>query len=251
MSSSPQGVLVDMLPISMVMIAYNEADHIYDVIVEYYEEIFKKLPKGSEFIVYLDKPTDGTTGVVKELSQKYTLRVSEGEVNLGYAGALKAAFSLAKNDVIFYSDSSGKHRARDFWQLFPYISRYDIVSGWRKQRSDPIIRRIITVCQRVLVSVLFGLPMHDYNTGFKCIHRRVLNSVLHDCKYTKQSFSTELCVRAMMKGYSIISVPVVFRNRQNSSTGTNYSQLPGIIFRSLLALVLLWKELKGSTYKEN
>lgn len=233
----------------MVMIAYNEADHIHDVIVEYYEEIFKKLPRGSEFIVYLDKPTDGTSAVVKELSQKYRLRVSEGEVNLGYAGALKAAFSLAQNDVVFYSDSSGKHRAGDFWQLFPYVSQYDIVSGWRKWRSDPMIRRIITVCQRMLVSVFFRLPMHDYNTGFKCVHRRVLEDVLPACKYTKQSFSTELCVRAMVKGYSIISVPVVFRNRRNTTTGTNYMQLPGIIFRSLMALVRLWKELKGSWYK--
>lgn len=229
-------------PVSLVMVAYNEADHIEQVLREYVQEIYERLPAGSEFIVYLDKPTDATDVLVKKWAEKYRLTVLEGEVNVGYAIAMKRALHRTRNRLVFYSDSSGKHAANDFWQLLPYSEHYDIVSGWRKWRSDPYVRRVISFLQQVLVVVFFGLPLHDYNTGFKILRRRVIEDVLDDCRYTKQSFSTELLIRAFRKGYTIKSVPVVFRARTVAKTGTRYSQLPGIIAHSLHGLFLLWWE---------
>ena len=79
---------------------------------------------------------------------------------------------------------------------------------------------------------MYRLPIHDFNTGFKLINRKIIDNVLLDCKYMKQSFSSELLIRSIKKGYKVKSVPVTFKNRKVKGTGTTYSILPGMIRRS-------------------
>ena len=232
-------------PVSIVMVAYTEQNHIERVVREYYNSIFLKLKKGSEFIVYLDKPTDKTPEIVKEMAKEININVIEGEYNMGYAKAMTAALNSTKNDIIFYSDSSGKHRAEDFWNLIAFENQYDIVTGLRISKGNPLVRRIITYMQRVLVSIMFFIPFYDCNTGYKIIHRDIVDNVLKDCKYMKQNFSTELLVRSYKKKYSIKNVPVLFSKRTGKNTGTNYKHLPNIILKSLKGFFLLKKELSN------
>ncbi|HLC65822.1 MAG TPA: glycosyltransferase family 2 protein [Candidatus Nanoarchaeia archaeon] len=228
-----------MKPVSIAMIAYNEQHSIGEVLREYCGEVFSKLPEGSEFIVYLDSPTDSTPEIVGNIAKEMQLRIIEGEKNLGYSGAMKAAISMARNDVIFYSDSSGKHIAGDFWKLYGLEGKYDIVTGLRMDRKDPLLRRIVTFGQRVIISALFFIPLYDFNTGFKIIHKNIAEKVLPECRYMKQSFSSELLIRAYKKGFTIKNVPVTFGTRQYKGSGTQYSNLPGIIFRSLKGFIML------------
>jgi len=160
-------------------------------------------------------------------------------VNLGYARALKRALLATKKDIVFYSDSSGKHNAKDFWKLIRFESKYDIVNGLRKPHSYPIIRRIITFFQRLIVSILFFIPFYDFNTGYKIIHKNIVDDVVKDCRYMNQNFSTEMLLRAYKKGYTIHNVPVKFTDRKDKSKGTNYRDLLGIIFRSLIGFLKL------------
>jgi glycosyltransferase involved in cell wall biosynthesis len=230
-------------PVSIVMIAYNEADHISDVIKEYSHEILRWLPNGSEYIIYLDSPTDNTPRIVETLSRKLPIRVIVGKRNLGYAGAMANALKAARNDIIFYSDSSAKHKANDFWKLIRYEPEYDIISGLRFPRSDPFIRQQISFFQQFIISALFFAPFHDYNTGYKVIHKKLVQDVLPYCKYMGQSFSSELLIRAFKKGYTIKSVPVVFLGRKDKKSGTKLAQLPNIIRKSLKGFILLRLEL--------
>lgn len=225
------------------MVAYTEEGHIERVLKEYYKEIYLYLPKNSEFIVYLDKPNDKTPEIVKKLSKKIKLKVIEGKKNLGYAGAMSSGLKAAKNDIVFYSDSSGKHQARDFWKLIKQEKNYDIITGLRSPRTDPLIRRGITFIQRIIVSLFFSTPFYDFNTGYKIIHKNIIENVLDDCKYMKQSFSSELLVRAYKKGYTIKNIKVIFKDRIGKNTGTNYRNLPKIIKKSLRGYFLLKREL--------
>ncbi|MBI21965.1 MAG: hypothetical protein CL780_06940 [Chloroflexi bacterium] len=218
-------------PVSMVMCVYNEEDHIKHLILDYYRTIYKKLPSTSEFIIYLDGPTDGSSRIVNNLSKLIDIKVIEKQ-NSGYAKATTNALLETKNDLIFYSDSSGKHSAKDFWKLIKYCKEYDIITGFRYPRNDPFVRQIISFMQIFLICFLYRLPIHDFNTGFKLINRKIIDNVLLDCKYMKQSFSSELLIRSIKKGYKVKSVPVTFKNRKVKGTGTTYSILPGMIRRS-------------------
>lgn len=234
------------LPVSIAMVAYNEETTIEYVIKEYYNDVWLKLPRGSEFLLYLDKPTDGTIILSRKLVRDRNIRIIEGKANLGYAGAMKNVLKETKNAIVFYSDTSGKHRASDFWQLFPYIHTHDIVTGDRIHRTDPIVRQALTWLHRLLVVCLFRVPFYDYNTGFKIVRKKVLDTILHECRYTKQSFSTELMIRAIKKGYSAANIPVHFSKRPDMRAGTNYSQLPLIVFLNIRGMFLLWYELRNS-----
>lgn len=230
--------------VSIVMAAYNEQGVIEKLIKDYYSKIFLKLEKGSEFIVYLDKPTDDTLKIVKDLSKKLKLKVIEGGKNLGYAGAMKKALGEAKNSLVFYSDTSGKHRAEDFWRLIPLIKSNDIVTGLRKPRTDPFIRQTTSLIQRIIVSILFLIPPYDYNTGYKILRKKVLNELLNKCIYMNESFSSELLIRAYKKDYKIVQVPVEFKDRTaDKATATNIKKLPKIIKNSLLGYFKLFFEI--------
>lgn len=230
-------------PVSIVMIAYTEEGHIKKVVEEYYNEILLNLNSNSELTIYLDKPSDRTAEIVKELSKTINIKIMEGKENLGYAGAMKAVLNTAKNDIVFYSDSSGKHRASDFWKLLEYEGEYDIVTGLRIPIGYSIIRRIVTFLQRAIVSILFLMPFYDFNTGYKIIHKNIIGNILDDHKHTKESFSTELLVRAYQKGYTIKNIRVHFVNREGENTGTNLKILPKIIIHSLIGLIKLRLEL--------
>jgi glycosyltransferase involved in cell wall biosynthesis len=229
-------------PISMVMVSYNEQDHIEKTVREYYEEIFVRLPKGSEFIIYLDAPTDETPSVINRLSKELDIKPIYAKKNLGYAGAMTTALLSTKSKIIFYSDSSGKHKANDFWKLLPFISHYDIVTGLRKPRTDPYIRQFVTMGQRVLISSMFLMPLYDFNTGFKLLKREVIDSVLPECKYMNQSFSSEFLIRAYKRGFKIKNVPVIFIGREKRG-GTRIGNLPRIISRSFRGYLRLFYEL--------
>lgn len=110
--------------------------------------------------------------------------------------------------------------------------------------KDPWIRRIISFVQRGLISALFKMPFYDFNTGYKIINRKVIDNILDQCKYMKQSFSSELMIRAYFTGYKIVNVPVLFKNRSGKNTGTNILNLPKIISKSLKGYLSLKKELK-------
>ncbi len=233
------------------MVAYNEESTIDRVVREYCRDVLARLPKGSEFILYLDRPSDMTATISHSLAKKLPIKVIDGKLNLGYAGAMKKVLREAKNDIVFYSDSSGKHSAADFWSLLPYTQKYDIVTGDRRSRSDPPVRQLLTWLQRFLVVVLFHVPFYDYNTGFKIVHRRVLNAVLDECKYTKQSFSTEFMIRAIKKGFSVTNIPVRFTKRIDTHSGTIYKHLPRIVYINTRGMFLLWRELSSHSSQWN
>ena len=226
------------------MLAYNEALTIEKIVSEYYSDILLKLPQGSEFILYLDKPTDATPKIAVKLKKKLPkLSVFLAEKNLGYAKAMRAALAQTKNDLIFYSDASGKHQAKDFWQLLSKIKQADIVTGQRSNRSDPFVRQSVSFCSQLLTVSLFQTPFFDYNAGFKLMRRDIITLIVPQIRYTKQSFSTELIVRSLKKGFRVIAVPVLFRDRKIQGQGTNYKQLPSIVFNNARGLFLLWFEL--------
>ncbi|MBR9699976.1 glycosyltransferase family 2 protein [Candidatus Woesearchaeota archaeon] len=226
------------------MVAYTEQDHIRKVITEYYHDVFKRLPKGSEFIVYLDCPPDGTPEIVFDMAKHLDIKPMKGKRNLGYAGAMTTALKATKNDIIFYSDSSGKHHAKDFWDMLQYEKRYDIITGLRKSEKNPFIRRFVTFGQRLLVSMLFNIPPYDFNTGFKIIHKNIIDKVLPDVRYMKQSFSSELLIRALKKGYTVKDVPVFFGKREGKNTGTKIKDLFMIVKKSFKGFLKLRKELR-------
>ena len=224
---------------SIVMLAYNEANRIEALVKEYYNEIYIKLSMGSEFIIYIDGSKDETPQILQELSKTMSLKIIDNKENKGYYEAAKAALSYANCPYVFFSDSSGKHKAQDYWLLTPFAEKYDVVSGFRKNRSDSLYRKIISLILRNFVSIIFLLPKHDYNCGYKIYKKHVLDTLLEKCNTMNIVFSTEFMIRAIKEKISIISVPVSFVHNGRKEGPFSIKKLPGVVIKELLSFIRL------------
>ena len=215
--------------ISIVMLVYNEAEIIEHVIRDYYNNVFIKLSK-AEFIIAEDGSTDGTKEILSKLSKELNIKLVSGDERKGYVKAYKDSISLPQKDWIFFTDSSGKHFPEDFWKMYPYIGKFDIVSGYKVKRKDPLYRILMTKVFNWLVNLYFGTHFKDIDSGFKIIRRSAMLDILKDKWICTDLISFETMVRLAYRGYKIIEIPVQHRPRKNGeSRGLPAKKIPKVI----------------------
>ena len=215
--------------VSIVMLVYNEADIIENVIREYYDKVFLKL-EDAEFIVAEDGSTDGTKEILNRLKDELNIRVVSGTERKGYVKAYKDAILLPQKDVIFFTDSSGKHFPEDFWDMFPLVLENDVVSGYKVHRKDPMYRIVMTKVFNWLVNIYFGTHFKDIDSGFKLISREAMLDIIQNSWIYTDLISFEIMARLAYRGYKICEVPVKHRPRENGeSRGLPPKKIPKVI----------------------
>ena len=219
--------------ISIVMLVYNEAEIIEKVIRDYYDNVASKLEQ-VEFIVAEAGSVDGTKEILARLADELPIRLVSGEERKGYVQAYKDSIRLPVNDVIFFTDSSGKHDPSDFWKLVEYIDDYDVVSGYKEHRKDPFYRIVMTKVFNTCVNLYFHSHFKDIDSGFKLIRRQAIESILEDRWIVTDLISFEIMVRLFYRGYRIKEIPVSHRPRENgASRGLPLKKIPKVVFRVL------------------
>ncbi len=227
-----------MKPISLVIIAHNEAEIIENTIRDYYKEIVQKIP-GSEFIIAEDGSTDGTKEILSKLEKEIPLRIVSSDERKGYTKAMLDALKLAEMDVIFFSDSDGQHDPRDFWLMSKHIDNYDIVSGRKSHRKDGFLRVFVSYGMNGLLSMLFGQRLMDSNSGFKLIKKRVIDRIKDD-RFSMRLASAELMGRAISYGFKVREVQVQhFERKYGESRGIPTNKIPGLIWETSRCLLKL------------
>lgn len=242
------------MKVSIIIPVYNEAEILETIIEELHREIIATGKRGVdfEFIVVEDGSTDGTKELLKKLKSKYRLKLFMGEARRGYHGALKHAFSIPRNNVIFFTDSDGQHDPSNFWNLYRHIGDYDIVSGFRVRRLDPFHRIVLSRLYNTALFFLFGAFFRDSNCGFKLVKKHVIDDILGDVRYIKFGFSTEFLVLARKRGYRVLEVPVAHRERKTGrATQFELTRLPKAIAVQALGLLRLRRFLVGSRKYSN
>jgi glycosyltransferase involved in cell wall biosynthesis len=215
------------------MLVYNEAEIIDEVIREYYNKVASKL-EDMEFIVAEDGSTDGTKEILDKLAKDIPITLYSGKDRKGYVQAYKDAMSLPKKEVVFFSDSSGKHDPEDFWGMYELIDKYDIVSGYKKHRKDPFYRILLTKGFNTIVNLYFGIHLKDIDSGFKIMTLQAVQDVIQDQWIVTDLISFEVVVRLLKKGYTLIEIPVSHSPRKNgSSRGLPAKKIPKVIWRVL------------------
>lgn len=230
-----------MKPVSLVMLAYNEADVIEGVIKDYHEEVISKIP-GSEFVIAEDGSTDGTKNILEKLKEEYPIRIVSGDKRKGYTKAMLDGLQLAKNDIIFFSDSDGQHDPADFWLLYPHTKNYDIVSGKKSHRRDGLFRVFISHAMNTMLSLLFSIKLKDANSGFKLMKKQVVDELKNE-KFSMKLASVEFMIRAINHGFKIKEVEVNhFERKYGISRGLPTKKIPKIILQTFYSLARLRSE---------
>jgi glycosyltransferase involved in cell wall biosynthesis len=121
--------------------------------------------------------------------------------NLGYGAALQSGFKTATKELVFYTDGDGQFDINEMPPLLSLMEQYDIVSCYRLNRRDPIIRKINGWCWTRLVCLMFGLKIRDIDCAFKLYKREIFDKI--EMSSTGALIDAEILARAVRKGYRI------------------------------------------------
>lgn len=239
--------------ISVFLPAYNEEENIRDAITEI-NDYLKSRFKDYEILIVSCGSTDRTNAITLELAKSIPqLRLVAKEKNTGYAGVLRVGFLSVSKELIFYTDADRQFDIKELDLLLPLIDKYDIVTGYKIKRQDPLMRLWMSSLYNLAMKFLFHIKVKDVNCAFKLFKREVIEKVNFLPDLTQGVINTEIYVSAMKNGYRIGEVPVHHYARAKGKTtaeiwprGRIFTFIkPVIIWRFLTDTFKLWRKIHG------
>ena len=163
-----------------------------------------------EVVVVDDGSTDGTFATLTRLhAEQPNLRVVRLRRNFGKAAALAAGFEQARGDVVVTIDGDGQDDPAEIPRLLAKLDEgFDLVSGWKTRRRDPLPRRTLSRVFNAVTGRMSGLRLHDLNCGLKAYRAEVVRGV-----NLYGELHRFLPVLAHYEGYRVAELPVNHRPR--------------------------------------
>ncbi len=225
--------------ISVFFPCYNEQDNINGV-VEKALAVLEKLKADFEIIIVDDGSRDGTGKIADELAgKKDSVKAVHHLTNLGYGAALQSGFKAATKELVFYTDGDGQFDIKEMPPLLGLMEQYDIVSCYRLNRQDSLVRKINGWCWTKLVCMLFGMKIRDIDCAFKLYKRVIFDNI--ELVSTGALIDTEILARAERKGYRVVQQGVHhYPRRAGAQTGANLR----VILRAFKELFRLWRQIR-------
>jgi glycosyltransferase involved in cell wall biosynthesis len=161
--------------LSVVIPILDEAENIEELYASL-KNALADLPEASEVIFVDDGSRDGSREVLERIHGKEDdITVVVLRRHFGKAEALRAGFERARGKIIVTLDGDLQDDPREIRKFLDKIrEEYDVVSGWRKRRRDSFRKLLPSKVYNFLLRKLSGLPLHDFNCGFKAFRSEVL-----------------------------------------------------------------------------
>ncbi len=165
--------------LSLVVPFYNEAESLPELIprlIAVAEQV-----AGSAYEIWLidDGSTDGSFEVVRHFAQqKPQVRGIRFRRNYGKSAALAVGFAEARGRYVVTLDADLQDEPEEIPRLLARLEEgYDLVSGWKKHRQDPLSKTLPSRVFNAVVSMVSGLRLHDFNCGLKAYRSEVVKAL--------------------------------------------------------------------------
>ncbi len=207
----------------------------------------RRLAVDFEIIIVNDGSKDRTAELADGLAAEHAeVRAVHNNPNLGYGGALQRGFREATKDWVFYTDGDGQFDFEEIEKLIPLLGDFDIISGYRLDRKDPLLRKFNAFCWTTLVNRLFGMRIRDIDGAFKIFPRRLFDEI--EMWSTGALIDTEILAKATRLGYRIGQTGVHhYARTAGEQTGANL----GVILRAFKELFKLRKRILKTAAKSS
>ena len=197
--------------LSVVVPAHNEERSLPSLMAELTAAL-AALGRPWEIVVVDDGSTDGTFAVLTRLrAEQPALRILRMRRKFGKAAALAAGFEHARGDVIVTLDGDGQDDPAEIPRLVAKLDEgFDLVSGWKARRHDPLVRRLLSRVYNVVTGWVSGVRLHDMNCGLKAYRGDVARGLR-----LYGELHRFIPVLAHYEGYSVAEVAVNHRPREH------------------------------------
>lgn len=193
--------------ISFIIPCYSEEESIELLC----KGIIENLKHDYEIIIIENGSTDRSQEIIRKLCKNNSnIHMIVFRRNFGKAAALQAGFMNCKGDIVITMDGDLQDEPSEIENFITKIEEgYDVVSGWKFNRKDPLEKRLPSKLFNKITTILSGVKLHDFNCGFKAYRKEVIKSIniygeLH--RY--------IPVLAHRKGFSITEIKVKHNERK-------------------------------------
>lgn len=167
------------MDISLVIPLYNEADSLPEL-EAWIARVMKENNFSYEIWFVNDGSTDNSWQVIEQLHEKNpAVKGISFRRNYGKSPALHVGFAKVQGDVVITMDADLQDSPDEIPELYRMIMKdgYDLVSGWKKKRYDPLSKTIPTKLFNATARKVTGIKLHDFNCGLKAYRRDVVKSI--------------------------------------------------------------------------
>jgi len=195
--------------LSLVIPVYNEADSLAPLLDEV-DAALHELDRRYEVVFIDDGSTDGSFAEMERLAAaRDDVRIVKLRRNFGKAAALAHGFAAVRGDIVVTMDGDRQDDPGEIGKLIAGLDEgYDLVSGWKQARQDPASKTLPSRFFNWTVRRTTGIPLHDFNCGFKAYRREVADSVA-----VYGELHRYIPVVAAQQGFRVGEVRVAHRRR--------------------------------------
>jgi|SRR5579872_6019407 len=213
----------------LILPTYNEAENVKAIVAAAGEVLAAAAPEGFRVLVVDDGSPDGTGRIADELAQAHEwVQVLHRREKNGIGPAYLAGFRHALDRGAGYlmeMDSDFSHDPADLARLLGAVrAGADLALGSRYVPGGEVsdwgmLRRFVSEGGSTYARLVLGLRVKDLTGGFKCFRREVLEAIHFDgVRSQGYAFQVELTYRAVQGGFTVVEVPIVFRDRQHGTS---------------------------------
>tara|TARA_B100000683_G_C12439212_1_gene535276 strand:+ start:167 stop:1108 length:942 start_codon:yes stop_codon:yes gene_type:complete len=167
------------MDISVIIPLFNEEESLKEL-ADWIDKVLEEHKYSYEVIFIDDGSRDGSWAVIQELAKKNTsVKGISFRGNRGKSAALNEGFDYAGGDVVVTMDADLQDSPDELPELYKMIMEqgYDLVSGWKKKRYDPLTKTIPTKLFNGATRVLSGIKLNDFNCGLKAYKNDLVKSI--------------------------------------------------------------------------
>ena len=231
----------------MLIPTYNERDNLPLVV----ERVRAAVPS-ADVVVLDDNSPDGTGDIADELAAADDhVKVLHRQEKEGLGAAYLAGFAWALErgyDAVVEMDADGSHRPEHLPTMLEVAADADLVIGSRYVRGGkivnwPIDRKAISMAGNLYIKVILGMPVNDATAGYRVYRAETLRTIgLGQVESAGYVFQTDLTVRTVRAGLTVVEVPITFVEREIGD-----SKMDGDVVRESMARITRW----GLTHRKH
>jgi glycosyltransferase involved in cell wall biosynthesis len=222
--------------LSILIPVFNEEENIVPL-HERLTQALQKTGRAYEILFIDDGSSDGSLELLLDITQKNpNVKVISFSRNFGQTAALSAGIDFSRGEILIPMDGDLQNDPEDILSLLQKIEEgYDVVSGWRKDRKDPFFsRRLPSMIANKVISLISGVPLHDYGCTLKAYKRDILKNIR-----LYGEMHRFIPIYAHWIGARVAEIPVKHFPRKSGSSKYGMSRVVKVILDLMVVKFLL------------